>query len=94
MCKQKHQDKLLTTTTHTNKTLLSLLSSDITIKGYKIPAGTPVQMNIYSVLSGKQYFEDPDTFKPERFLNKEGTQVVVPEAFIPFGYGKSKIHYN
>ena len=57
------------------------------MQGYRIPAGTPVQMNIYSVLRGEQYFKDPDAYKPERFLNKEGTEIVVPEAFIPFGYG-------
>ena len=57
------------------------------IGGYKIPAGVPVQMNIYSVLRGEKYFKDADIFKPERFLN-ENNEIVVPEAFIPFGYGK------
>nr|WAQ80662.1 methyl farnesoate epoxidase/farnesoate epoxidase [Tigriopus japonicus] len=62
---------------------------DITIQGYKIPAGVPVQMNIYSVLRGEKYFDEPDKFKPERFLNEQN-KVVVPEAFIPFGYGKRR----
>jgi hypothetical protein len=32
-----------------------LISRDLTIEGYKIPKGVPVQMMIYSVLRGKKY---------------------------------------
>jgi len=28
---------------------------------------------------------------PERFLSKDGNSIIVPDAFIPFGYGKAFI---
>ena len=33
-------------------------------------------------------FESPETFRPERFLSEDGTEVVKPEAFIPFSVGQ------
>jgi len=66
----------------------SLFYRDITIEGFTIPAGIPVQMNIYSVLRGEKYFSRPQEFSPERFLSQDGQIVVIPEAFIPFGYGE------
>ena len=38
-------------------------------------------------LPGEKYFDQPDKFRPERFINEKG-EVFAPEAFIPFGYGK------
>lgn len=29
---------------------------------------------------------DPDDFRPERFINEEGS-IVIPDRFIPFSYG-------
>lgn len=61
--------------------------SDLNIGGYHIPAGTTVQMNLYSVLRGDKYFKDPHAFRPERFINDQG-KITIPDAFIPFGYGE------
>lgn len=38
-------------------------------------------------LSGKEYWENPDVFNPDRFFDEQG-KLIVPEAFIPFSYGK------
>ena len=67
---------------------------DKEIAGYMIPAGVPVQMNIYSVLTSEEYWDQPKLFKPKRFIDKSG-KLTIPEAFIPFGYGKpiSKTSY-
>ena len=36
---------------------------------------------------GDQYWEDADDFNPDRFINDKN-EIVTPEAFIPFGFGK------
>ena len=36
---------------------------------------------------GEKYWTDPDLFNPDRFINDKN-EIVTPEAFIPFGYGK------
>ncbi len=46
-----------------------------------------MQLSLYSVLKGEQYWKDPEVFNPERFLDTSGN-VQVPEAFIPFGVGE------
>ena len=35
-----------------------------------------------------QNFPDPGTFKPERFLNEDGTKTIKSEYLVPFGIGK------
>lgn len=57
------------------------------IGGYLIPKGLPVQMSLYSVLKGSAYWKDPEKFNPQRFFNADG-KLHVPDAFIPFGFGK------
>ena len=45
-------------------------------------------INVYSVHMDKDYWGDPETFRPERFLTPEGT-LRKDERLIPFGKGKS-----
>ena len=39
------------------------------------------------VLMDPQNFPDPEIFKPERFLNEEGTKTIKSEYLVPFGIG-------
>lgn len=55
--------------------------------GYTIPAGSQVVPLLHAVHMDPQLWEDPETFKPSRFLNDKG-EVVKPKYFMPFGYGK------
>ncbi|KAI1879528.1 hypothetical protein JX265_002482 [Neoarthrinium moseri] len=67
------------------------------VDGHVIPRGTHVGVNIYSIHHNEKYFPEPFTFKPERWLNRDGKQVapeaavVVPSdaqtAFTPFSVG-------
>lgn len=51
-----------------------------------IPANTHLNMPLFIVLRDPEYFEDPDTFKPERF-EAENAQSIYPFAYVPFSAG-------
>ncbi|XP_005392339.1 PREDICTED: 1,25-dihydroxyvitamin D(3) 24-hydroxylase, mitochondrial [Chinchilla lanigera] len=53
---------------------------------YALPKGTVLMLNTYVLGSDKDNFEDPDQFKPERWLQRE--KKINPFAHLPFGVGK------
>ena len=59
---------------------------DFDIDGYAIKKGNVVIPFIYGVHHNEQYWEDADTFKPERF-SEEQTAKRPPFAYFPFGGG-------
>ncbi|XP_072263483.1 cytochrome P450 2K1-like isoform X1 [Pyxicephalus adspersus] len=62
-------------------------TTNVTFWGYNIPKGTYIIPSLTTVLRDKTYFERPDEFYPEHFLNADG-QFRRTEAFIPFSAGK------
>ncbi|KAA1478269.1 cytochrome P450 [Dentipellis sp. KUC8613] len=58
-----------------------------TFAGYRIPKGTWVTANIWSMLHDEEMYPDPDTFNPERFLPKSGVPPRDPRTLI-FGFGR------
>ncbi|XP_077271483.1 cytochrome P450 18a1 [Temnothorax americanus] len=60
---------------------------DVELDGYKIPAGTTVIPLLYSVHMDTELWDDPEAFRPNRFLAEDG-KVRKPNYFIPFGVGK------
>jgi len=56
-----------------------------TLLGFTIPKNTVVLQNLWSVHNDKEYWGDPEIFRPERFL-KDG-KVERPECLIPFSTG-------
>jgi cytochrome P450 len=60
--------------------------ADCTLGGYRVPAGTTVFMSPYLMHRDPRYFEDPQSFLPERW---EGDRVKrLPRfAYFPFGGG-------
>jgi unspecific monooxygenase len=59
------------------------LAHPITLRGYDVPAGTFLVPNAFIAHRHPACWEDPDAFRPERFLDKK----VDPYAWIPFGGG-------
>ncbi len=57
--------------------------------GYLIPKGAYLLSNLWAVHHDQNIWEDPEDFKPERFLTQDG-KVKQPTEFIPFGIGKHK----
>ena len=62
---------------------------DTTLQGYSIPKGTTVLTNLWSLHHDPEIWDDPDAFRPERFLDEEGS-FVPPKAdrFLPFSAGR------
>jgi cytochrome P450 len=60
-------------------------SSDCTIGGYHVPAGTILFVNAWSLHRDPTLWDEPTSFKPERF---ESAGRVDASKFIPFGMGR------
>ena len=61
---------------------------DVQFHGYTIPKGTTVIGNIYKGNNEKSVWGDPENFRPERFLSKDGKSLVHYDAWMPFAVGK------
>ncbi|KAM8953592.1 cytochrome P450 2C31-like isoform 3-T3 [Pelodytes ibericus] len=62
-------------------------TQDVTFRGYFIPKGTQVMPLLSSVLRDEAYFEKPEVFYPQHFLDSKGN-FVNNEAFLPFSAGR------
>lgn len=57
---------------------------DLAFKGYNIPAGMRVLYSIYLTHRHPDFWDDPNAFKPERWLSGKKP---VPYTYVPFGGG-------
>ncbi|KAI0278780.1 cytochrome P450 [Russula aff. rugulosa BPL654] len=56
--------------------------------GLFIPKGATVMANAWAILHDPEAYPEPDKFKPERFLNEDGTVRDDPMLSLAFGVGK------
>lgn len=59
---------------------------DVTVAGYRVPAGTVVLFSPYVLHRRPDYFPEPDRFIPERFAPGEDAKIP-RHAWMPFGIG-------
>ena len=63
-------------------------SEDTTLNGYNIPKGSIVMANLWASHYDPKVFPKPEVFRPERFLNEKGDEVIQRKEHIPFSVGK------
>lgn len=63
---------------------------DTHLQGRRIPKDTIILPCLYSIHMDKDFWKDPETFRPERFIGEEGKIVIPEKYFAPFGYGKRR----
>ncbi|KAF8504866.1 cytochrome P450 [Russula emetica] len=67
--------------THSSRT-------DDVYKGFFIPKGATIIPNAWAILHDPEVYPEPGKFKPERFLNEDGTVRDDPALTLAFGIGK------
>lgn len=63
-----------------------IITEDFELGGYKIPANTTISMHIYALHRNEEFFPDPLTYRPERFMPEESGGRH-PFAYVPFSAG-------
>lgn len=65
-------------------------TKDSTIAGFPIPKGTTTLFNLWSIHRDQRYWEDPEEFKPYRWIDENGNfnSQKKRESYLPFLVGK------
>ncbi|CAL1288186.1 unnamed protein product, partial [Larinioides sclopetarius] len=64
-------------------------SQDIPVQDYIIPKGAEITANLWAIHNDPTYWEEPEVFRPERFLSADGTKLLKPSTnYVPFSVGK------
>ena len=68
-----------------------IVREDTTVGGYPITKGSLVVANIQFLHRDERYWDEPDVYKPERWLDRDdNSKVVQHSAFVPFSIGRRR----
>lgn len=65
-----------------------LFTEETIVRGYRIPTGAITVLNFWSAHHDEETFEDPNIFKPSRYLHSVGK----PKAESPILFGMGKLN--
>ena len=68
--------------------LVHAVSRDVQLDQWLLPRGTHVVMFMMDMFMDDSVYDEPDRFKPERFLDPVTGELMKGDDMIPFGYGK------
>ncbi|XP_067666926.1 1,25-dihydroxyvitamin D(3) 24-hydroxylase, mitochondrial-like [Haliotis asinina] len=71
----------------TGSVVIRILQQDAVLLGYQVPKNTMVWVDLYGFGRLGRHYEDPNTFRPERWLRATRTVSPHPFSFLPFGFG-------
>ncbi|XP_035220743.1 cytochrome P450 2U1-like, partial [Stegodyphus dumicola] len=64
-------------------------NQDFQIRGLIIPKGAEIVANLWALHNDPNYWEEPEKFKPERFLADDNTTLIKqPKSYAPFSIGR------
>jgi len=66
------------------------ITENITYQNYDIPKGALIFINTWGIHRNKEHWGDPETFRPERFIDESGKLITNDEWLLPFGSGKRR----
>uniref|UniRef100_A0A182UK02 Cytochrome P450 n=1 Tax=Anopheles melas TaxID=34690 RepID=A0A182UK02_9DIPT len=64
------------------------VQEDTTLHGYELPKDTLVVIGLDAIHNQREYWGDPERFRPERFLDEHGRLSLAKDLSVPFGAGK------
>ncbi|XP_078680497.1 putative cytochrome P450 CYP44 [Branchiostoma floridae x Branchiostoma belcheri] len=64
-----------------------ILNRDVVLSGYRVPAKTQVIVPNKVISMHPEYYPEPESYIPERWLRTESSRNVQTFAHLPFGYG-------
>jgi len=67
-------------------------TEDCIVNGYHVPKGTVFSMLSVALHNSPEYFEQPEQFKPERWLKESESDKMSAAPWYPFGAGKTKLN--
>ncbi len=59
----------------------------LTFRGWTIAPGTPIAMNVHSILRDPSVFDNPEQFNPERWLRPTDSEQRLERFLVPFSRG-------
>ena len=71
-----------------NCTMPHYTLTDTTLCGYRVPKGTVVYANLEAVHLDPMCWEDPNSYKPSRFIDADGQLISNHGNWFPFGAGR------